>query len=162
MNCLIWLSRERYGMNRTAWVGLSCVYGSLLWGDGLGLQALPVQAQEAVMPDATLGAEASVVEAGAMVRGLPATLVEGGALRDANLFHSFEQFGVLLGEAVYFANPVDVENIFSRVTGDDPSNVFGRLGVDGPASLFLLNPNGILFGPEASLDIEGSFFGVAT
>jgi len=123
--------------------------GSLLIG-------LRVEAQ--LLPDGTLGDEPSVVVPGAEVRGLPAELMEGGALRDSSLFHSFGEFNVDLGQRVYFANPDGVENIFNRVTGRNPSNVFGTLGVDGPASLFLLNPNGILFGPEASLDIEGSFF----
>ena len=120
------------------------------------LAGLPVGAQ--LLPDGTLGDEASVVVPGAEVRGLPAELIEGGALRDSSLFHSFGEFNVDAGQRVYFASPENIENIFSRVTGRNPSNVFGTLGVDGPASLFLMNPNGVLFGPESSLDIEGSFF----
>jgi filamentous hemagglutinin family protein len=58
---------------------------------------------------------------------------------------------------VYFANPLGIENILSRVTGNNLSNVLGTLGVDGGANLFLLNPNGIIFGANASLDITGSF-----
>ena len=58
---------------------------------------------------------------------------------------------------MYFANPADVERIFSRVTGDLPSDIFGTLGVNGGADLYLLNPNGIVFGPNARLDVGGSF-----
>ncbi|NER49969.1 MAG: filamentous hemagglutinin N-terminal domain-containing protein, partial [Symploca sp. SIO1A3] len=47
--------------------------------------------------------------------------------------------------------------IFSRVTGSNPSHIFGTLGVLGEANLFLINPHGILFGPNAQLDMRGSF-----
>jgi filamentous hemagglutinin family protein len=110
-----------------------------------------------ITPDATLGQESSVVSPNTNVRGLPAELIEGGALRGANLFHSFSQFNVGEGQRVYFANPTGIENILTRVTGNNLSNIFGTLGVDGAASLFLLNPNGIIFGANAKLDIAGSF-----
>ncbi len=112
-----------------------------------------------ITPDATLGAEPSVVIPNTNVRGLPAELIEGGALRGANLFHSFQEFNIGNGQRVYFANPTGIENILSRVTGNNLSKIFGTLGVDGGANLFLLNPNGIIFGPKARLDIAGSFVG---
>jgi filamentous hemagglutinin family protein len=78
-------------------------------------------------------------------------------VRGVNLFHSFSEFNVAASQRLYFANPRDVQNIFSRVTGSNPSSILGVLGVDGSANLFLLNPNGILFGAEAQLDLRGSF-----
>ncbi|MEH1827017.1 MAG: filamentous hemagglutinin N-terminal domain-containing protein [Nostoc sp.] len=87
--------------------------------------------------------------------------IEGGAARGTNLFHSFQDFNVGDGRGVYFANPQGITNIFSRVTGGNSSNIFGNLGVLGNANLFLLNPNGILFGKNAQLDIQGSFLGTA-
>jgi filamentous hemagglutinin family protein len=120
------------------------------------LGTAPAQGQ--ITPDATLGSEGSQVLPGVEVRGDVADLIEGGATRGGNLFHSFEDFNVEAGGRVYFANPAGIDSILSRVTGGDPSNIFGTLGVDGTADLFLLNPNGIVFGETAVLDIQGSFF----
>ena len=47
-----------------------------------------------VIPDGTLGAESSVVTP-TNVNGLPGDVIDGGATRGANLFHSFEQFSRL-------------------------------------------------------------------
>jgi len=106
-----------------------------------------------IIPDNTLGSENSV-----LVPLNPETdRIQGGALRGSNLFHSFRAFNIGEGRGAYFANPAAVENIFSRVTGSNPSRLFGTLGVMGEANLFFLNPNGILFGPNFSLDVRGSF-----
>ncbi|MEO1094599.1 MAG: filamentous hemagglutinin N-terminal domain-containing protein [Cyanobacteria bacterium J06638_28] len=109
-----------------------------------------------LIPDDTLGQESSIVTP-ELIQGLPATLVEGGAERGANLFHSFTEFNVNTGQQVYFANPAGIDNILTRVTGSNVSNIDGLLGVDGNAHLFLLNPNGVIFGPNARLDVNGSF-----
>jgi filamentous hemagglutinin family protein len=86
-------------------------------------------------------------------------LITGGTRpgNGINLFHSFQEFNVRSGRAVYFANPAGVENILSRVTGGNPSNILGRLGVQGTANLFLINPNGIIFERTATLDVGGAF-----
>jgi filamentous hemagglutinin family protein len=110
-----------------------------------------------ITPDGTLGNQRSLVTPNQTIRGLPATLIEGGARRGANLFQSFSDFNVATGQRVYFANPAGVETILSRVTGNSASAILGTLGVNGSANLFLLNPNGILFGANARLDIAGSF-----
>lgn len=108
-----------------------------------------------ITPDATLGAEGSTV----VPRALGGDQIEGGAIRGANLFHSFSEFNVGDGGRVYFANPAGIQTILTRVTGNTASNINGTLGVDGTADLFLLNPNGILFGQNARLDVRGSFVG---
>ena len=112
-----------------------------------------------IVPDNTLGAESSVVVPNVSIDGLPSDQIEGGALRGELLFHSFGDFNIAEGRGAYFANPAAVNTIFSRVTGANPSDILGTLGVLGDADLVFLNPNGILFGPNARLDLRGSFTG---
>ncbi|NEO63895.1 MAG: filamentous hemagglutinin N-terminal domain-containing protein, partial [Moorea sp. SIO4G2] len=112
-----------------------------------------------ITPDNTLGNESSVVTPNVNVKGNLADLIEGGAIRESNLFHSFSDFNVAEFGRVYFDNPAGIENILTRVTGTNVSNILGTLGVLGNANLFLINPNGIVFGRRSSLDLGGSFFG---
>ncbi|AOW98823.1 hypothetical protein BJP34_04585 [Moorena producens PAL-8-15-08-1] len=111
-----------------------------------------------ITPDNTLGNESSVVT-NLNINGIVIDLIEGGAIRDSNLFHSFSDFNVAEFGRVYFDNPAGVANILSRVTGPNVSNILGTLGVLGNANLFLINPNGIVFGLTSRLDVGGSFFG---
>ncbi|MDJ0688902.1 MAG: filamentous hemagglutinin N-terminal domain-containing protein [Xenococcaceae cyanobacterium MO_188.B32] len=111
------------------------------------------RAMAQIIPDNTLGDENSIVNP----RDATSDSIDGGARRGQNLFHSFQEFNVDAGRGIYFSNPDAVNNIFSRVTGNNVSNILGTLGVDGAANLFLINPNGIIFGEDARLDIQGSF-----
>ncbi|AOW99005.1 hypothetical protein BJP34_05700 [Moorena producens PAL-8-15-08-1] len=112
-----------------------------------------------ITPDNTLGKVSSVVTPNVNVNGNLADLIEGGAIRDSNLFHSFSDFNVAEFGRVYFGLPAGIANILSRVTGGNISNILGTLGVLGNANLFVINPNGIVFGPNSRLDVGGSFFG---
>jgi filamentous hemagglutinin family protein len=122
---------------------------------------LSVRVNESVLaqmvPDNTLGAEGSVVTPNVTINGIPSDRIDGGAIRGTNLFHSFAQFNVDAGRGAYFTNPAGILNILTRVTGANRSDILGRLGVLGNANLFLINPNGIVFEPAASLDLQGSF-----
>lgn len=83
--------------------------------------------------------------------------ITGGKQIGDNLFHSFSQFSVPTGGSAIFDNALDVQNIFSRVTGGSISNIDGLIQANGSSNLFLLNPNGIIFGFNAQLSIGGSF-----
>jgi len=122
------------------------------------LLLLPFPAIAQIVPDNSLGAESSRVVP-ETINNLPSDRITGGASRGVNLFHSFREFNVGEGRGAYFANPTGIANIFTRVTGGNPSNILGVLGVQGNANLFLLNPKGIIFGPNARLDLRGSFLG---
>ena len=84
--------------------------------------------------------------------------ITGGETRGSNLFHSFETFNIGSNQAATFQQSSSIENILSRVVGAQPSNIFGTLGVSGEASLWLINPNGIVFGENARLNISGDFY----
>ncbi|MGM3305797.1 two-partner secretion domain-containing protein [Anabaena sp. WFMT] len=112
-----------------------------------------------IKPDTTLGNEASLVKQKVDIQGAIGNLIDGGAVRGANLFHSFREFSIGDGQRVYFSNPTGIENILTRVTGNNRSDILGTLGVLGNANLFFINPNGIVFGQNAQLDVAGSFVG---
>jgi filamentous hemagglutinin family protein len=83
---------------------------------------------------------------------------ELGAQRGANLFHSFGAFSIEAGRVGAFTGPAEVQNVVARVTGGAQSRIDGTLrSVIPGASLFLLNPSGVIFGETAALEVQGSF-----
>lgn len=117
------------------------------------------QVKAQIIPDSTLGAESSTATPNQIINGNPNTRLTGGATRGSNLFHSFLEFTIENGQGAYFDAPATIKTILTRVTGNKTSQINGVLGSLSNADLFFLNPNGIIFGQNASLDLNGSFIG---
>ncbi|MGF1482113.1 MAG: filamentous hemagglutinin N-terminal domain-containing protein [Cyanophyceae cyanobacterium] len=129
------------------WVASSLAYFCLATPS---VYANPIEADATLAPDNTVvNHQGNTFE------------ITGGVEAGTNLFHSFKQFSVPDGSVARFVNDVSaIENVITRVTGSSPSIINGRLEAGGMApnfNLFLLNPNGISFGPNASLGLNGSF-----
>ncbi|MEA3187085.1 MAG: hypothetical protein QOD99_915 [Chthoniobacter sp.] len=86
---------------------------------------------------------------------IPASL---GKKAGPNLFHSFSTFNIAMGESATFSGPADVQNVLARVTGGSASSIDGLLrSTIANANFFLINPRGVMFGPNASVDVGGAF-----
>ncbi|HLP87844.1 MAG TPA: filamentous hemagglutinin N-terminal domain-containing protein [Nostocaceae cyanobacterium] len=85
--------------------------------------------------------------------------IQGGTqpIGSTSLFHSFQEFSVPNGFTANFNHDTGIENIITRVTGNSISKIEGTLKTNGTTNLFLINPNGIVFGANAAVDINGSF-----
>ncbi|MGL5511237.1 MAG: filamentous hemagglutinin N-terminal domain-containing protein, partial [Microcoleaceae cyanobacterium] len=86
--------------------------------------------------------------------------IEGGSYNSdrTNLFHSFQRFNVPNGQTANFLATPQLKNILGRVTGGEASFINGLIQVTGgKANLFLMNPAGMIFGPNASLNIPAAF-----
>ena len=120
------------------WVGVSLCAAGMLRAE--------------VITDGSLGAAGSLPGPAFQI---PAGL---GKKVDANLFHSFSQFNLANGESATFSGPADVARVFARVTGGSASSIDGLLrSTIAGADFYLLNPHGVLFGPNAAVDVGGAF-----
>jgi filamentous hemagglutinin family protein len=114
---------------------------------------IPDHAFSQITPDSTLPTASSVNQV------LNTINITGGTTANTNLFHSFNEFNIPVNVTAHFRNSALINNIFTRVTGSGISNIDGILKADFSANVFLINPNGIVFGQGARLEIGGSFLG---
>jgi filamentous hemagglutinin family protein len=84
--------------------------------------------------------------------------ITGGLSKGQTLFHSFTDFSVPTNGQANFRNPVGNRDIITRVTGNLFSDINGLLNTNG-ANLLLINPNGIVFGNNAQLNVGKALVG---
>lgn len=128
-------------------------------------QSLPAEAQ--VLPDSTLGTQVVPGTPGGCTGGGGLCSIFNGSTRGSNLFHSFQQFSLPNGDVAAFITNPDIQNVIVRVTGVGSSfvsNINGTIATTDPTittviptNFFLLNPNGIVWGPNAQILVGGSF-----
>lgn len=130
----------------------SCSLVGAIFGTGVILSPASLNAQP-ITPAAD--------ETGTVVtpNGNQLDIMGGSLSRDeANLFHSFEQFGLESGQIANFLSNPEIRNIFGRVVGGDASIINGLIQVtNGNSNLFLMNPAGIVFGANAQLNVPADF-----
>ncbi len=137
---------------KNPWLGNFCCAGVITLGPGFLIFSLPAFAQS--ITSAADGTGTVVTVDGHQL------LIEGGSLSGdgANLFHSFDQFDLSSQQTANFITQPEIQNILGRVVGGNPSIIDGLLQVTGGNSnLYFINPGGIIFGPNALLNVSGSF-----
>jgi len=106
--------------------------------------------QASITSDGSLGTNVSINQS--------KYTISEGTIWGGNQFHSFGRFNVFEGESAAFTGPNSINNIIGRVTGGSESLINGILSSEiNGANLYLLNPSGVMFGPNAQLDLSGSF-----
>ncbi|WP_445299278.1 two-partner secretion domain-containing protein, partial [Microcoleus sp.] len=119
----------------------------------IGLFA-PSQTATAQITPATDGTNTQITPSGNQFN------IQGGQQSGdgANLFHSFQEFGLTQGQTANFISNPNIRNILGRVVGGDASLINGLIQITGGNSnLFLMNPAGIVFGTNASLNVPAAF-----
>lgn len=66
---------------------------------------------------------------------------------------NWQSFSIGVGETVQFLQPDSNSVALNRVLGNDPSIILGSLNANG--KVFLVNPNGVLFGKGSSVNVGG-------
>ncbi|MGD2138630.1 MAG: filamentous hemagglutinin N-terminal domain-containing protein, partial [Gammaproteobacteria bacterium] len=116
------------------------------------MSLLPVIVRAEISTDGSLGTATALTGPDYAITGDLGTQV------GSNLFHSFQVFNIATGESATFSGPDAVANILGRVTGGSASSIDGAINSTIPgANLFLLNPSGVVFGENATLNVGGSF-----
>ncbi|MCT7988609.1 S-layer family protein [Laspinema olomoucense] len=141
----IWMSKFWLNRRNGLRILVAIAFGSFFY-------PLSSPAQTQIFPDGTLPSPSVVTNDGTI------QTITGGTEIGGSLFHSFQEFSLMTGNTALFENSLTVENILTRITGVNSSLIDGIIRANGSANLYLINPNGIVFGPNAQLNIGGSFF----
>jgi filamentous hemagglutinin family protein len=126
---------------RLGWVGAPLLVG-----------AMTATASAQVVRDGTIGPDVSVQPSGPDYE----ITEDMGDVAGSSLFHGFSDFSFDSSETISFFSGIDIANIFSRVTGGRASMLDGMLAAT--ATMYLINPAGLIFGPNATLSVNGSFY----
>ncbi|MBX2863369.1 MAG: filamentous hemagglutinin N-terminal domain-containing protein, partial [Leptolyngbyaceae cyanobacterium MAG.088] len=138
MSHLTWHQLNSYALQTLSWLSVFTLGGTSAWGQ--------------ITPEGTT----SITTTGAAGEHIQITGGQQSA-EGENLFHQFGSFNVEPAETVTFVAPTSVENILGRINGGQATTIDGTLAATTDANLWLLNPAGILFGPNASLNLQGDF-----
>jgi len=101
---------------------------------------------------------ASALPTGGQVTAGQATIGQAGNTLNVkqstqNLAVNWNSFNIGASETVNFVQPNSSAIALNRVLGSDASAIYGKLSANG--QVFLLNPNGVLFGKGAQVNVGG-------
>lgn len=100
--------------------------------------------------------------AGANPSGMQVVAGQAGAVTSGNqllitnspgTILNWQQFSIMPGELTRFIQQSSSSSVLNRITGQNPSQILGALQSNG--RVFLINPNGIVFGTGARVDVNG-------
>ncbi len=119
---------------------------TVLWAVGPRVSAQVISAQDSV--------QTQVVQQNTQFDILGGTVADNATL----LFHSFQQFDLEHNQTAEFHVAPGIEAVFSRIINGVPSHINGVIELsNSSASLYLINPAGVLFGVDASINLAGDF-----
>ncbi|MEO5660766.1 MAG: filamentous hemagglutinin N-terminal domain-containing protein, partial [Polaromonas sp.] len=121
-------------------------------GAGFALQALAISVALSFGGNAFAGPAGGVVAAGtASISTAAGSTTINQSTQNAAI--NWQSFNIASGEAVHFVQPNSNSVTLNRVVGADPSSILGSMTANG--KVFLVNPNGILFGKGSSVNVGG-------
>ncbi|OWT69052.1 MULTISPECIES: filamentous hemagglutinin N-terminal domain-containing protein [unclassified Achromobacter] len=121
--------------------------------------ALPALTTLAVVIGSVVSGGAQANPTGGTVAAGAATITnQGNGTLDINqssgkAIINWKGFSIGANETVNFVQPGSKSVTLNRVVGNDPSAIFGKLNANG--TVMLVNPNGVVFGKSARVDVGG-------
>jgi filamentous hemagglutinin family protein len=116
--------------------GMAALLLAACWLAGPGAQAAPTLPQ-VVNGQATFNQQGNVFS----ITNTPGTII------------NWQSFNIGAGEITRFIQQGSDSAVLNRIVGQDPTKILGALQSNG--KVFLINPNGILFGQGSRVDVNG-------